>query len=41
VTIAGSLKLIRSNGKVEKASEAHSGAVLCVRWNPDGEQVQA
>lgn len=33
----GLLKLIHSNGKIEKAAEAHSGAVLCVRWSPDGE----
>jgi hypothetical protein len=35
---AGSLKLVHSNGKLEKATEAHSGAVLCVRWSPDGKE---
>lgn len=33
---AGTLKLIGSNGRLEKSVDAHRGAVLSVRWSPDG-----
>ncbi len=34
---SGTLKLLGGNGRVDKSIEAHSGAVLAVRWSPDGE----
>jgi hypothetical protein len=33
---AGTLKLVGSNARVEKSVDAHRGAVLSVRWSPDG-----
>jgi hypothetical protein len=35
---AGSIKLVSSSGRLDKAVPAHAGAVLCARWSPDGEQ---
>ncbi|WIA18978.1 hypothetical protein OEZ85_003645 [Tetradesmus obliquus] len=32
----GTLKLVGSNARVEKSVDAHRGAVLSVRWSPDG-----
>ncbi|GAB6033115.1 Intraflagellar transport protein 80 [Chamberlinius hualienensis] len=32
----GKYLLVNKNGKIEKAIEAHQGAVLCTRWSPDG-----
>lgn len=38
ITAAGTLRLVTSNGRQEKTVEAHAGAVLCVRWSPDGKK---
>jgi intraflagellar transport protein 80 len=36
--LSGTLKLVGSNARVEKSVDAHRGAVLSVKWCPDGER---
>ena len=35
----GEMKIINKFGKVEKAFEAHKGAVTCVKWSHDGQTI--
>ena len=32
----GKFRLVSGNGKIEKEVEAHRGAVISLRWSPDG-----